>query len=111
MDKRIAIQSDKLKSGKILWRYGLTPATLCITLQEAFKFIAEIRQSIIDKVKRHLLAVLLFVFTRALLALRERKPFFTFTSSSAFGVLPVSFRQRLDELEDCARFGGADVEG
>ena len=54
VDKRIAIQSDKLESGKVLWRYGLTPATLCITLQEAFKFIAEIRQSIIDKVKRPL---------------------------------------------------------
>jgi hypothetical protein len=57
---------------------------------------------------------LLFVLTRASLALREKKPFFTFTSSSFFGgalAFPVSFRQILAELKVCERFGGADVEG
>lgn len=59
-------------------------------------------------------AVLLLVLTSALLALRERNPFFTFVWSSAFGfplTLPVSFRQILGELEAGAKFDGADVEG
>jgi hypothetical protein len=58
---------------------------------------------------------LLFVLTRASFALRERKLFLTFISSSFLGVafaLPVSFRQILAEPEDdWMRFGGADVEG
>jgi len=59
-------------------------------------------------------AVLLLVLTSALLALRERNPFFTFIWSSAFTfplALLVSFRQILGEFEICGRFGGADVEG
>jgi hypothetical protein len=57
-------------------------------------------------------AVLLFVLTRTSLALRERKPFFTFTSSPAFGpAFPISFRQILVEFKVCERFGGTDDEG
>lgn len=59
-------------------------------------------------------AVLLLVLISALLALRERKPFFPFVWSSAFTVplaFLVSIRQILGELEVCGRFGGADVEG
>lgn len=59
-------------------------------------------------------AVLLLVLISALLALRERNPFFTFIWSSAFTcplALLVSFRQILGELEVGGRFGGADVEG
>ena len=62
----------------------------------------------------HIHAVLLLVLTSASLALRERNPFFALVGSSAFGFplpLPFSFRQILDELDACARFDGADVEG
>jgi hypothetical protein len=53
---------------------------------------------------------LLFVLRRTSLAFRERKFFLPLFSSSDFEI-PVSLRQRLEEVNEGARFEGADVDG